>query len=161
MDVFDPDLGRWFTWDRNEKGRPDLDALWEPDLECVWMPVYLRVDSLPANIVTEICLASAALPFGIVPPVEVNGVSYVDGGVVDNVPLHPFVEEFPLDEVFVVLLDSFKSDAAARKDARLTVSNWSKDSGQSRSANSHIQRQFNLFPGISTCRTASKTSLRK
>src|SRR5262249_46211341 len=120
------DLGRWFTWDRNEKGRPDLDALWEPDLECVWMPVYLRVDSLPANIVTEICLASAALPFGIVPPVEVNGVSYVDGGVVDNVPLHPFVEEFPLDEVFVVLLDSFKSDAAARKDARLTVSNWSK-----------------------------------
>lgn len=46
---------------------------------------------LSAGSAVEALLASAAIP-GIFPPVEINGVAYVDGGVASNTPVAAAVE---------------------------------------------------------------------
>jgi hypothetical protein len=68
------------------------------------------------------CLASAALPFGIVPPVEMEEVEYVDGGVVDNVPFTPLIGK--VDEIFVVLLQPYRNEELAARSVGLTRQRW-------------------------------------
>jgi predicted acylesterase/phospholipase RssA len=127
--AFDPDKARWRTSDLDGSGAPRVYAEWEPDLETLWVPDYKRLDEIQATDkekAADICLASAALPFGIVPPVRLDKVDYVDGGVVDNCPLFPFVEEMAAEEVFVVLLDSFSNRKSAIAAADLTSERWSQ-----------------------------------
>lgn len=59
-----------------------------------WTNEELTVDHL---------LASAAIP-GVLPPVEIDGHTYLDGAVVNNTPLRPAVRA-GADEVFILLTD--------------------------------------------------------
>jgi len=73
-------------------------------LRGTWIPHYSELSKRSKKEAMQLCLASAALPFGIVPPVMVNDVKHVDGGVVDNCPLFPFIDNPDIDEIFVVSL---------------------------------------------------------
>ena len=117
--------------------------LWDPD-ECphvmddttpghrltipqtYWIPSYVPLQKLAIHDAARACTASAALPFGLVAAVNIDGRSYVDGGVVDNVPIFPFVNTQSVDKLFVVLLDHFDSDADAIAKAGLTPEEWSR-----------------------------------
>jgi hypothetical protein len=70
-------------------------------------PSYLRVDRLPASESVPALLTSAALPIGIVRHSAKFGTQgvFVDGGVIDNIPWFPLIDEYPCEEVFVVLCD--------------------------------------------------------
>ena len=58
--------------------RRNAGAEWLPDLERCWYPKYTRIDLVKeVDDAVKIALATVALPFGIVPPVRVNGVDYV------------------------------------------------------------------------------------
>lgn len=69
-----------------------------------WVPRYMDVREQTLELARRILLASAALPFGLLPSITVGGREFVDGGLADNVPIFPFVDD-STDEVFVVLLD--------------------------------------------------------
>jgi predicted acylesterase/phospholipase RssA len=76
-----------------------------------------------------LCLASAALPFGFVAPIELNGKDLHDGGVIDNVPVFPMVRR--AKRLFVVLMEISKletDEQAASLDIReksgLTAKHW-------------------------------------
>lgn len=68
-----------------------------------YQPVYF-----PLNLMTciddqvDACLASAALPFGILTEVYVRGEHCVDGGVIDNIPLWPLIEFAKCDRILVI-----------------------------------------------------------
>ena len=61
--------------------------------------------------VDAIC-ASAALPFGIVPPVVISGGLAVDGGLVNNVPVDAAVRS-NCNKCVVILMESFKTEESA------------------------------------------------
>jgi hypothetical protein len=122
--VFDPDRGDWFTYDTDQDGCAKPWAEWRPTVEQVWIPKYHRIDTLSSPRAVQCCLASAALPLGIVSPVLIDRENHVDGGVVDNVPLFPFLEEYAASEIFVVLLESFPTKAAALRKVRLLLNRW-------------------------------------
>jgi predicted acylesterase/phospholipase RssA len=77
-----------------------------------WIPIYFDVSNLASDQRTLPCLASAALPFGVVPSVEISDATFVDGGVIDNSPIYPFIDE-PEAEIYVVLLEHFKNEKDA------------------------------------------------
>ena len=52
---------------------------------------YLRMDGKDADTVKRIAMASSALP-AIFPRQEIDRVSYMDGGVADNVPVKPLYD---------------------------------------------------------------------
>ena len=52
---------------------------------------YLRMDGKDADTVKRIAMASSALP-AIFPRQEIDHVSYMDGGVADNVPVKPLYD---------------------------------------------------------------------
>jgi predicted acylesterase/phospholipase RssA len=88
-----------------------------------WIPHYSELSKLPRQQAIELCLASAALPFGIVPPVMIGDVKHVDGGVVDNCPIFPFIDNPDIDEVFVLSLkEGDKAKASFEKVA--SVARW-------------------------------------
>jgi len=70
-----------------------------------WVPLYYPIHDLPMVDQIKILLASAALPFGVVPSIEWGSKRLVDGGVADNVPLYPVARA---EEVFVVLLEPIR-----------------------------------------------------
>jgi NTE family protein len=55
--------------------------------------------------VTEAVLASAALP-AVLPPVEIDGEAYIDGGVIDNVPISRAVD-LEVERVVVLHVGNF------------------------------------------------------
>ena len=65
----------------------------------VGVPRYIAAHELDNTNLADALLASAALPFGIVPPVEIDDKDYVDGGVADNLPIFPVAD---CDELVVV-----------------------------------------------------------
>ena len=60
-----------------------------------------RTQWFAEGLATERILASAALP-ALLPPVEIDGESFIDGGVVDNVPIGRAIAQ-GADRVFVLL----------------------------------------------------------
>ena len=78
-----------------------------------FFPEYHRLQAEPREAQLNLLLASAALPFGIVPAVTYQGRDLVDGGVVDNVPRYPLIEFEHCDELVVLTLDSSESDSGA------------------------------------------------
>lgn len=80
---------------------------WEyvPVPEELNIPMYVRLDQLLPGERTGVLLASAALPFGIFPQVNIQGNNYVDGGVADNLPMYPIVTMEKCEEVVVIRLN--------------------------------------------------------
>lgn len=69
-----------------------------------WLPEYVDLRQLTESEVLDHLVASAALPFAFRQTL-IDGVHYLDGGVVDNVPLNK-VLEFDCDVVIVIFLQS-------------------------------------------------------
>ena len=68
-------------------------------------------------------LATAALPAGLAPPVKIRDNWYVDGGVVDNVPVYPLIEREKCDVIVVLRLKPVKDtteESATRIDIEKT-----------------------------------------
>jgi hypothetical protein len=63
------------------------------------LPTYIDLRQLTSEERASVLLASAALPFGIFPRVTLWEQEYVDGGVADNLPIHPLLD---CDELIVV-----------------------------------------------------------
>jgi hypothetical protein len=72
--------------------------------KAAWYPIYVPLHRQSVANRTSLLLASASLPFGIVPSVKFAGSELVDGGVVDNCPIAPLIEQEHCDELIVVLL---------------------------------------------------------
>jgi predicted acylesterase/phospholipase RssA len=123
--VFDPDDPTYIN--NTSTGVPSPYAPVEARRVSKWFPEYHYLAKAKITECVEYCLASAALPFGIVRAVEINRTQHVDGGVADNIPLFPLVEHLPqIDEVFVVALDAFDDDDNASAKCGMTPEGWSK-----------------------------------
>jgi hypothetical protein len=112
QDIYDPEKARWFhpnkipiIADGNVVSWMDLPGGEIPITARYWVPNYWGADQLARTSAAKILLASAALPYGIVPPVQIEELTLVDGGVVDNCPIHPFLNDDSIEELCVVLLD--------------------------------------------------------
>src|SRR5262249_48329474 len=68
-------------------------------------PTYHRINDVNEDERVTLLLASAALPFGIVPSIEFRGAQLVDGGVADNFPIYPLIQNHECDELVIVRLD--------------------------------------------------------
>ena len=64
---------------------------------------YEQLHLLTADLRTRYAFASAALPYGIFPQVEIDKKIYIDGGVADNTPVLPMADE-GVDEVWIICL---------------------------------------------------------
>jgi hypothetical protein len=76
----------------------------EPAKQRAELPYYVRVNELPPDDRTDAVMASAALPVGVFPPVQLNGLLYTDGGEVDNTPVYPLMSLIRCDVLVVVRL---------------------------------------------------------
>lgn len=100
---FDPDFPSLadFAGLQHYLSEPDFDT---PIESPGWLPDYVNLDDLSEDDLLDHLVASAALPFAF-RQVAINGRHYVDGGVIDNVPLNK-VLEFDCDAVIVIYLGS-------------------------------------------------------
>lgn len=95
---------------------------------CELVPVYRDITSEPVHRQLQVALASAALPFGIVPARAVEGgegrhAIEWDGGILDNVPLAPMAE-VACDEVIVVDIGLRRWSASLEETLRLYREAW-------------------------------------
>ncbi len=76
-----------------------LDEIYSvKNIEDLKIPFYACVTNLNAGKaeyinhgkLTDIVIASASIP-GLFKPVEINGITYIDGGVIDNIPIKPLI----------------------------------------------------------------------
>ena len=108
--VWDPDRVGWREWD------PEFF----PGEYCsigrdIYVPHYHLVNGLSKQKRITALIASAALPFGITPRVAFRSRSnrytaHIDGGIADNIPIYPIVQQHDVDELVVVRLRPHKSD---------------------------------------------------
>jgi hypothetical protein len=77
----------------------------------LFIPRYLLLNGMNSKDVVNALLATAALPLGIVRHVVFQGKKLVDGGVVDNRPILPLLDE-SCDEIIVVSLSPVSAEAA-------------------------------------------------
>ena len=56
----------------------------------------------------------AALPLGIFPSVELDGITYVDGGVADNLPVTPLIRHEKCDELVVIAMRPWNEEGVKR-----------------------------------------------
>lgn len=97
-DLWDPDDPTYRDFS-SEPGGPSLNPV--PNLITLWRARYFRIEGPQGDGATKALLASAALPFGIVPPVRIGAKEYVDGGIADNCPLLPLYYH-GVDEILVL-----------------------------------------------------------
>lgn len=140
-DLFDPDDPRWFS-DRQDLHLqvdgssiyiPDSNSTLHPNSKMSWLPKYAALHSMSSESREKACLASAALPFGVVPSVSLSFrigsrdvTTFCDGGVSDNVPIFPFMNQPQIDEIFVLLLEPIKSQASAKNKYGANPKAWRK-----------------------------------
>lgn len=84
-----------------------------------YCPEYLQLDKLSPGDREKALLASAALPYGVFPPVDISGNRYIDGGISDNLPLYPIGAECTSDEMVVIALKPLPSWVYERDDGML------------------------------------------
>ena len=77
----------------------------------VFACIYVRLDKAPPELAKAFAYASAALPFGILPSVQIGEHQFVDGGVADNTPALPLVMH-ELDEIWIIRLRPSRIDLA-------------------------------------------------
>lgn len=123
-EVWDPDSGAYFDPSGAEMPDTQSSGHYLPLSWRDWVPVYMRIDGRSPAVAMRLCMASAALPFGIVPSVRVGRRRFIDGGVIDNLPFTPIVES--VDELFVVLLTAWPNDQTAMTANGITAEHWSK-----------------------------------
>lgn len=68
--------------------------------ERLYQPRYVEITSGTCDS-TGWLLASASIPFGVFPGVNIGCATYVDGGIADNAPILPVLEA-GCDEIFVI-----------------------------------------------------------
>jgi predicted acylesterase/phospholipase RssA len=103
--VFDPDLPHLQPW-------TEYGPFTATEVEGHF-PVYLRLDQIANSEIVKILTASAALPLGVFPEIDINGESYIDGGVSDNLPLFPLITYESCDEIVLIHLRPVKESTAA------------------------------------------------
>jgi hypothetical protein len=91
-EVYDPDNLVYVS-----TGIPPSAAILMPHPVKKYIPRYWQLDMDPRSVSMRL-LASAALPFGIVPAVE----GHVDGGVADNLPIYPTVSLVSCEKIIVI-----------------------------------------------------------
>lgn len=64
---------------------------------------YIELNKLEPDKIIQYLLASSAIPV-VYPPVMMDGKKYIDGGMVDNVPIRPLIEDAECKELIVVKL---------------------------------------------------------
>lgn len=68
-------------------------------------PEYIKInDCNTKEEMVNYLLASAALP-AVFDPVEINGLTYYDGGIIDNTPIRPLIESEDVDVLVIVMLE--------------------------------------------------------
>ncbi len=95
-DIFDPDDMHYMS-----TGIPPSNPIILPQAKPTFVPEYVRAD-LQAEHTVNTLLATAALPYGIVPAIE----GAIDGGLADNLPLFPLVYLDPCEVVLVIRVGS-------------------------------------------------------
>jgi predicted acylesterase/phospholipase RssA len=95
---FDPDDPQWW------KGTSRIGTIACLEPERGFFPTYLPVHKTEVGSAVDAVVASAALPFGIANAININGNTYVDGGVVDNCPIYPLAMWEQCEEIIVVKL---------------------------------------------------------
>ncbi|NII83683.1 MULTISPECIES: patatin-like phospholipase family protein [unclassified Pedobacter] len=118
--IFDPVKPTWHI-PSNDRGITSPDAICTPYRVEKWCSEYIRLDILTKDEIVNFCAASAALPFGIIPPFKQENIHYVDGGVADNCPLVPLMQIAEFDEIYIVLLESYKNDDEAFEREKLSL----------------------------------------
>jgi hypothetical protein len=96
--AFDPDRPRVFYGKRNDQ------MVWGAVESEYDFPQYIEISGRAAAQREKALLASAALPLGIFPSVELDGITYVDGGVADNLPVTPLIRHEKCDELVVIAM---------------------------------------------------------
>lgn len=66
---------------------------------------YFRLNGLPRERIVSVLLASSAIPL-VFDSIEIEGKRYVDGGIIDNVPILP-VYELGFRKIIVISLDMY------------------------------------------------------
>src|SRR5262249_9821793 len=67
------------------------------------VPDYIQINRVPIDHAVELLLATSALPLGLTKwRVGFDGSRLVDGGVVDNLPWYPLIQDFPCDEIYII-----------------------------------------------------------
>ena len=106
--AFDPDQPRMFFGKRND------EMVWGAVEGEYDFPQYIEISSRAAAQREEALLASAALPLGIFPSVELDGITYVDGGVADNLPVTPLIRHEKCDELVVIAMRPWNEEGVKR-----------------------------------------------
>jgi hypothetical protein len=106
--AFDPDQPRMFF------GKRDDEIVWGAVESEYDFPRYFDISRMVAAQREEALLASAALPLGIFPSVELDGITYVDGGVADNLPLAPLIRHEKCEELVVIAMRPWSEEAVKR-----------------------------------------------
>jgi predicted acylesterase/phospholipase RssA len=91
-EIYDPDNLRY-----QSTGMPPSSAISIPSSEPRFIPEYLRIDVMAEGMV-EALLATAALPYGIVP--SISGT--IDGGLADNTPVFPLITSERCQNLLVI-----------------------------------------------------------
>ena len=106
--AFDPDQPRMFYGKHNDQ------MVWGAVEGEYDFPRYMDISRMAAAQREEALLASAALPLGIFPSVELDGITYVDGGVADNLPVAPLIRHEKCDELVVIAMRPWNEEAVKR-----------------------------------------------
>lgn len=86
--VIDPDFPHWVPI----LAQPGEPVVYHAVPTLALVPRYFDLTRLDEPERISAVLGSTALPFGITPNVSVGTVSYIDGGMADNLPIRPLVD---------------------------------------------------------------------
>ena len=135
--INDPDDPRYYF----DQAPPGPGSTAFPDTKRVWVSEYFYLNDLERDGILRACLASAALPFGIVQPVIINGKIYVDGGLTDNVPVFPFLDDPKVVEVYIIALQPVVDWKRFAHKIGFDQQSWSQKDRVARVAKYPIQHQ--------------------
>ena len=83
---------------------------------------YVTLNGKTPDELLQLLLAATAMPF-VYDPVTINGVQYRDGGIYDNLPLRPLIEDDIKHLILVSLTPSYEYDlmCASRADTIILI----------------------------------------
>ena len=83
---------------------------------------YVTLNGKTPEELMQLLLAATAMPF-VYDPVTINGIEYRDGGIYDNLPLRPLIEDDIKHLILVLLNPSYEYDlmCASRADTIIQI----------------------------------------